>query len=115
MMPTQKKRRPPPRADFLPKGTAAVVGFLNRKWRYGVALRLVVLSITSRPSHKPRPIMATPRIRCSQLSAVLNGTKFAELADGIQTAAGPSGTKRWTFSSARELAGWLVALRPKTP
>jgi len=26
--------------------------------------------------------------------------------------AGGSGTRTWTFSSAREWAGWLVALRP---
>jgi myo-inositol-hexaphosphate 3-phosphohydrolase len=47
--------------------------------------------------------------------AVETGARRFELADGIQAAAGPSGTKRWTFSSAREWAGWLVALRPKTP
>ena len=39
------------------------------------------------------------------------GGKRHELADGIQAAAGPSGSKTWTFSSAREWAGWLVALR----
>ncbi len=40
------------------------------------------------------------------------GGKRQELADGLQAAAGPSGTKTWTLSSAREFAGWLVALRP---
>ncbi|MEP6639748.1 MAG: PKD domain-containing protein [Chloroflexota bacterium] len=40
------------------------------------------------------------------------GGKRQELADRIQSAAGPSGSKTWTFSSAREWAGWLVALRP---
>ena len=39
------------------------------------------------------------------------GGKRHELADGIKAAAGPSGSKTWTFSSAREWAGWLVALR----
>jgi PKD repeat protein len=38
--------------------------------------------------------------------------KRNQLADGVQAAAGPSGTKTWTLSSAREFAGWLVALRP---
>ena len=40
------------------------------------------------------------------------GGKRHELADGLQLAAGSSGVKTWTFSSAREWAGWLVALRP---
>jgi PKD repeat protein len=40
------------------------------------------------------------------------GGKRHELADQIQAAAGPSGSKTWTFSSTREWAGWLVALRP---
>jgi hypothetical protein len=47
--------------------------------------------------------------------AVESGARRFELADGIQAIAGPSGTKTWTFSAAREWAGWLVALRPKTP
>ncbi|WP_395401989.1 phytase [Arthrobacter sp. UC242_113] len=47
--------------------------------------------------------------------AVETGARRFELADGTQAAAGPSGTKSWTFSAAREWAGWLVALRPKTP
>lgn len=34
-------------------------------------------SMASRPSQRPRPTMPTPRTRCSQLSAVLNGTKLA--------------------------------------
>ena len=38
--------------------------------------------------------------------------KRNEVADGLQGAAGPSGTKTWTLSSVREFAGWLVALRP---
>ena len=41
------------------------------------------------------------------------GARRFELADGLQPTAGPSGTKTWTFSSAREWAGWLVALRPR--
>jgi hypothetical protein len=41
------------------------------------------------------------------------GTRKFEFADGIQATAGASGTKTWTFSAAREWAGWLVALRPK--
>ena len=41
------------------------------------------------------------------------GARRFELADGLQPAAGASGTKTWTFSSAREWAGWLVALRPR--
>jgi len=40
------------------------------------------------------------------------GGKRQELADHSQAAAGPSGSKTWTFSSTREWAGWLVALRP---
>ena len=46
---------------------------------------------------------------------VETGARRFEVADGIQATAGPSGTKTWTFSAAREWAGWLVALRPKTP
>jgi hypothetical protein len=40
------------------------------------------------------------------------GGKRQELADGVQADAGASGPKTWTFSSIREWAGWLVALRP---
>jgi PKD repeat protein len=40
------------------------------------------------------------------------GGKRQELADHVQAAAGPSGSRTWTFSSTREWAGWLVALRP---
>ena len=47
--------------------------------------------------------------------AVETGARRFEVADGIQANAGPSGAKTWTFSAAREWAGWLVALRPKTP
>ncbi|BCW65726.1 hypothetical protein NicSoilB4_04890 [Arthrobacter sp. NicSoilB4] len=47
--------------------------------------------------------------------AVEAGARRFEIADGIQSIAGPSGAKTWTFSAAREWAGWLVALRPKTP
>jgi hypothetical protein len=39
------------------------------------------------------------------------GGKRNELADGAQAVAGPTGTRTWTFSSARDWAGWLVALR----
>jgi hypothetical protein len=38
--------------------------------------------------------------------------KRSQLDDGLQPAAGFSGGKSWTFSSGREWAGWLVALRP---
>jgi PKD repeat protein len=38
--------------------------------------------------------------------------KRQECADGVQTTAGPSGAKTWTFSGSREWAGWLVALKP---
>ena len=41
------------------------------------------------------------------------GGKRHELADGPQTAAGPSGSKTWTFNASRAWAGWLVALRPE--
>jgi hypothetical protein len=41
------------------------------------------------------------------------GGKRHELADGLQTAAGPSGDKTWTFSASRAWAGWLAALRPE--
>jgi myo-inositol-hexaphosphate 3-phosphohydrolase len=47
--------------------------------------------------------------------AVETGARRFEIADGIQAVAGPSGAKTWNFSAAREWAGWLVALRPKTP
>ncbi|MGO4191989.1 phytase [Arthrobacter sp. YAF17] len=47
--------------------------------------------------------------------AVEAGARRFEVADGIQVNAGPSGAKTWTSSAAREWAGWLVALRPKTP
>lgn len=40
------------------------------------------------------------------------GGKRHEVADGVQAAAGASGAKSWTFSAAREWAGWLGALRP---
>ena len=49
------------------------------------------------------------------VQAVETGARRFEIADGIQAIAGPSGAKTWTFSAAREWAGWLVALRPKTP
>ena len=39
--------------------------------------------------------------------------KRQELADQAIAAAGPSGTRTWSFSSSREWAGWLVALRPR--
>ena len=39
--------------------------------------------------------------------------KRQELADGLQSAAGASGAKTWTFSASREWAGWLTALRPQ--
>jgi hypothetical protein len=39
------------------------------------------------------------------------GGKRQELADGTQAVAGPSGPKTWTFSSGRDWAGWLMALR----
>jgi PKD repeat protein len=45
---------------------------------------------------------------------VETGARRFEVADGIQAIAGPSGAKTWQFSAAREWAGWLVALRPKT-
>jgi len=41
------------------------------------------------------------------------GGKRHELADGVQSAAGGSGAKAWTFSAGREWAGWLTALRPQ--
>jgi len=45
--------------------------------------------------------------------AVETGDRRFEFADGIQATAGASGAKTWTFSAAREWAGWLAALRPK--
>jgi len=38
--------------------------------------------------------------------------KRQELADQALAGVGDSGTRSWTFSSSREWAGWLVALRP---
>jgi myo-inositol-hexaphosphate 3-phosphohydrolase len=40
------------------------------------------------------------------------GGKRHELADGLQTLAGPSGDKTWTFNASRAWAGWLAALKP---
>jgi hypothetical protein len=40
------------------------------------------------------------------------GGKRQEYDDAVQQTAGNSGTKTWTFSSAREAVGWLAALRP---
>jgi hypothetical protein len=45
--------------------------------------------------------------------AIETGARRFEFADGIQATAGASGAKTWTFSAAREWAGWLAALRPK--
>ena len=40
------------------------------------------------------------------------GGKRQEYDDAVQQTSGNSGTKTWTFSSPREAAGWLAALRP---
>jgi len=40
------------------------------------------------------------------------GGKRQDYADALQPPAGSSGDKTWTFSSAREAAGWLAALKP---
>jgi hypothetical protein len=40
------------------------------------------------------------------------GGKRQEYNNAVQPAAGSSGGKTWTFSSARAAAGWLAALRP---
>jgi myo-inositol-hexaphosphate 3-phosphohydrolase len=45
--------------------------------------------------------------------AIETGARRFEFADGIQATAGASGAKTWTFSAAREWAGWLAALRPE--
>jgi hypothetical protein len=47
--------------------------------------------------------------------AIETGARRFEFADGIQATAGASGAKTWTFSAAREWAGWLAALRPEAP
>jgi hypothetical protein len=47
--------------------------------------------------------------------AIETGARKFEFADGIQATAGASGAKTWTFSAAREWAGWLAALRPNAP
>jgi hypothetical protein len=41
------------------------------------------------------------------------GGKRQDYADALQPAAGSSGDKTWTFSSARAAAGWIAALRPQ--
>ena len=41
------------------------------------------------------------------------GGKRHELDDAVQETAGPSGGRTWRFSSSREWAGWLAALRPR--
>ena len=58
-------------------------------------------------------VTVTPPAGMAQ--AVETGARRFEVADGIQASPGPSGAKTWRFGSAREWAGWLVALRPKTP
>jgi hypothetical protein len=40
------------------------------------------------------------------------GGKRHEYGDGLLTAAGATGPRTWTFTSGREWAGWLMALRP---
>lgn len=40
------------------------------------------------------------------------GGKRNELADALQSTAGPSGAKTWTMSSGRAFGAWLAALRP---
>jgi hypothetical protein len=40
------------------------------------------------------------------------GGKRHELDDAPQATPGASGGKTWSFSSSREWAGWLAALRP---
>jgi len=45
--------------------------------------------------------------------AIETGPRRFEFADGIQATAGASGAQTWTFSAAREWAGWLAALRPQ--
>ena len=45
-------------------------------------------------------------------AAELGGDRRFELADGTQSGAGATGARTWTFSGARDWAGWLVALRP---
>ena len=40
------------------------------------------------------------------------GGRRSELADGARAASGSTGARTWTFSAAREWAGWLAALRP---
>jgi hypothetical protein len=40
------------------------------------------------------------------------GGKRQEYGDQVQPVAGASGPRTWTFSSAREAAAWLAALRP---
>jgi PKD repeat protein len=41
------------------------------------------------------------------------GGKRHELDDALQAIPGASGAKTWSFSSSREWAGWLTALRPQ--
>jgi PKD repeat protein len=41
------------------------------------------------------------------------GGKRHEYADGLQSAAGATGNRSWTFNASRAWAGWLVALRPR--
>jgi hypothetical protein len=38
--------------------------------------------------------------------------KRQQFDDQLQPTAAPSGTRQWTYSSAREAAAWLAALRP---
>ena len=41
------------------------------------------------------------------------GGKRHELADQVQAIVGATGARTWTFSSARDWAGWMVALRAR--
>jgi len=36
-----------------------------------------------------------------------------EFDDAGQATPGPTGTRTWTFTHARDWAGWLAALRPR--
>lgn len=80
------------------------------------------------PPPRPRPARqlssgTVPAVTSTTANAMLVGcmsdnsgsVTLASPAGMTQAVAGPSGAKTWTFSAARERAGWLVALRTKTP
>jgi hypothetical protein len=62
-------------------------------------------------SSSATPVQVTGPVGMSQAWS-LAGTPNA-FADARQATPGPTGPKSWTFSNARDWAGWVAALRPR--